>query len=177
MIEKRQTPRIETDLKFISCSSGISTDAHITNMSTSGAFIETSEPLPINAELDLHFQLPDDSDIMSIDAHVVRIKSVCCATSTGMDIQFTNILPRHQEKLTAFIEQNCQENSCWELATVYVCGQCLKSGTVGEQAEHGLHPTPDRAFLSANSFSDGHHPKTPADYYYDWQECRCGCHW
>jgi len=120
MIEKRRAPRIETDLRFISCSSGISTDAHITNMSATGAFIETSEPLPIDAKLDLHLQLPDDSEIMSIDARIVWAKSVCCAASTGMGIQFTNILPKHQKKLAAFIEQNCQKNSCRELATVYV---------------------------------------------------------
>jgi len=120
MIEKRLAPRIETDLRFISCSSGICTDSRITNMSTSGAFIETSKPLPVDAELDLHLQLPDDAEIMSIDARVVWKKSVCCAASAGMGIHFTNILPNHQEKLAAFIEQNCQANSSRELATVYV---------------------------------------------------------
>jgi len=120
MQEKRQTPRIETDLSFISCSSGISTDSRITDMSTTGAFIETSEPLPIDAELDLHLQLPGDSDIMSIDARVVWTKLVCCAASAGMGIQFTNILPKHLEKLAAFIEQNREPNGNQEQATVYV---------------------------------------------------------
>ena len=118
MIEKRQTPRIETDLKFISCSSGISTDSRITDMSTTGAFIETSEPLPIDAELDLHLQLPGDSDIVSIDARVVWEKSVCCAAAAGMGVQFTNILPKHHEKLTVFIEQNYQPGNGREQAPV-----------------------------------------------------------
>ncbi len=104
MSEKRQTPRIETELRFISCSSGISTDSRITNLSTTGAFIETSEPLPADAELDLHLQLPGDSDIISIDARAVWAKSVCCAASAGMGVHFTNILPKHQEMLASFIE-------------------------------------------------------------------------
>jgi len=104
MSEKRQTPRIETDLNFISCSSGISTDSRITNMSTTGAFIETTEPLPADAELDLHLQLPGDSDIISIDARAVWTKSVCFTPSAGMGVYFTNILPKHQEKLATFIE-------------------------------------------------------------------------
>jgi uncharacterized protein (TIGR02266 family) len=120
MQEKRLAPRIETDLRFISCSSGISTDSRIADMSTTGAFIETSEPLPIDAELDLHLQLPGDSDIMSIDARVVWVKTIANAISAGMGIQFTNILPKHQEKLAAFIEQNCEPNGSNELATVYV---------------------------------------------------------
>jgi c-di-GMP-binding flagellar brake protein YcgR len=73
-------------------------------MSTTGAFIETSEPLPADAELDLHLQLPGDSDIISIDARAVWTKSVCFAASAGMGVHFTNILPKHQEKLASFIE-------------------------------------------------------------------------
>ena len=97
MCERRQAPRIETDLRFISCSFGISTDSRIVNMSATGTFIETSTPLPIDAELDLHLQLPGDSEIMSIDACVVWTKSLCCAASAGMGIHFTKILPKHRE--------------------------------------------------------------------------------
>jgi Tfp pilus assembly protein PilZ len=111
MHESRQAPRIETDLRFISCTSGICTDSRIINMSVSGAFIETREPLPIDAELDLHLQLPGDSEIMSIDACVIWTKSICCAASAGMGIQFKKILPKHQQKLAAFIEKNREADS------------------------------------------------------------------
>jgi len=119
MYEHRQAPRIETDLRFISCTSGICTDSRITNMSVGGAFIETSEPLPIDAELDLHLQLPGDSEIMSIDACVVWTKSLYCAASAGMGIQFKKILPKHQQKLAAFIEQSLETGNLGQ-ATVYV---------------------------------------------------------
>ena len=118
MYEKRQAPRIETDLRFISCTSGICTDSRITNMSVGGAFIETSEPLPIDAALDLHLQLPGDSEIMSIDACVVWTKSICHAASAGMGIQFKKILPKHQQKLAAFIEQSLETGIPGQ-ATVY----------------------------------------------------------
>jgi uncharacterized protein (TIGR02266 family) len=119
MYENRQAPRIETDLRFISCSSGICTDSRITNMSVGGAFIETSQPLPIDAELDLHLQLPGDSEIMSIDACVIWTKSICCAASAGMGIQFKKILPKHQQKLAAFIEKNLEAGNPRQ-AIVYV---------------------------------------------------------
>ena len=120
MEEKRRTPRIETNLKFISCSSGLSTDARITNLSSSGAFIESSHLLPADAELAIHLQLPDDPEIMGIDALVVWTKSLSSAASAGMGIQFTNITPAHQNKLDAFIEQSLRPDSSLEQATVYV---------------------------------------------------------
>jgi Tfp pilus assembly protein PilZ len=118
MGEKRRTLRKETDLRFISCSSDINTDSCIINLSTTGAFIETTHPMPADARLDLHLQLPDDPEIISIDARAVWTKSFCCAASAGMGVQFTNILPKHQEKLDAFIEQDCQPDSSQQQATV-----------------------------------------------------------
>jgi c-di-GMP-binding flagellar brake protein YcgR len=108
MIEKRQTPRIKTDLRLLSISSNLSTDSHITNMSVSGAFIASSWPLLINSELDLHIQLPDDPDIMSADARVVWNHYERKSALDGMGVLFTNIHPKQQQKLAAFIEKNRQ---------------------------------------------------------------------
>ena len=110
MIEKRQTQRIETDLDLISISSDLSTDSHITNMSVSGAFIESSWPLPINSELDLHIQLPDEHEIMSADARVVWNHYERKHDLDGMGILFTNIHPKQQQRLAAFIEKNRQSD-------------------------------------------------------------------
>ena len=120
MQEKRTAPRIETDLRFISCSSGISTGSRITNMSATGACIETDAPLPIDADIDLHLQLPDDSEIMSIDARVVWMKTVRNATAAGMGIEFVKILPKHQKKLAEFIEESLESGNGNGSATVYV---------------------------------------------------------
>ena len=108
MLEKRQTPRIETNLELLPGSSGTSTDLRITDMSSTGVFIENNDPLPINAELDLNLQLPDNPEIMSANARVVWIKSPDSNASAGMGMQFTNILPKQQKKLNDFIEHNLQ---------------------------------------------------------------------
>jgi Tfp pilus assembly protein PilZ len=80
-------------------------------MSSTGVFIENNDPLPINAELDLNLQLPDNPEIMSANARVVWIKSPDSKdsnASAGMGMQFTNILPEQQKKLNGFIEHNLQ---------------------------------------------------------------------
>ena len=114
MMEKRQTQRIETDLGLIFSSAILGPDSRITNMSTNGAFIENNESLPINTELDLHFQLPDDPDVMSANARVVWNNPQHNTTSNGIGIEFTNILPTQRQKLANFIEHNLQqENPCF----------------------------------------------------------------
>ena len=118
--DKRQARRIQTDLKFISCSSGLNADSRIINMSSTGAFIASSHLLPVDAEIALHLQLPGDPEIMPIDARVVWNKTVCSAASAGMGIEFTNIAPAHQRKLAVFIEQSIRPDSSQEQATVYV---------------------------------------------------------
>ena len=106
MPQQRNTPRIKTDLSFISCSSAISANSRITNMSETGTFIKTDRPLPVDTELDLHLQLPGDSEVISIDARVVWSEPACSKSEASMGIQFTNILPKHRKKLSAFIAQN-----------------------------------------------------------------------
>ena len=46
------------------------------NMSSGGMFIKTNHLLPIDAEFALNLQLPDDSEIMTINGRVVWTKSV-----------------------------------------------------------------------------------------------------
>jgi len=111
MIDKRQTPRIETDLGLISRPSNLDMDSHITNMSAKGAFIENSESLPVNEELNLHFQLPDDPDVMTADARVVWNNSGRSTAANGVGIEFTNMLPKQQQKLNNFIEHNLQQDN------------------------------------------------------------------
>jgi c-di-GMP-binding flagellar brake protein YcgR len=110
MNEKRQAPRIKTDINLLSIYSNLSTDSHISNMSVNGAFIESSWPLPINAELDLHIQLPDDNEILSTDARVVWNHYERTSALDGMGVQFTNINPKQQQKVAAFIEKNCRKD-------------------------------------------------------------------
>jgi uncharacterized protein (TIGR02266 family) len=120
MQRKRPATRIDTELKASSIFSGLQPDSRIINLSTSGAFIQTTEPLPVETIFALNFRLPGDSMTISVHARVVWSRSTHSLAPPGIGIQFTNIAPDHKNKLADFIEQNCQPNSIQEQATVYV---------------------------------------------------------
>jgi len=106
MEERRQKNRVKTAITIMSSHPGVSTNSRVTNLSITGAFILTSKPLPVDTTFTIQLQLPGVAAIMTIDVRVVWTKSVSAAAKAGMGIEFTNILPEHQEKLAAFIEQN-----------------------------------------------------------------------
>ncbi len=109
MKDSRKTARASINLKLLSCDSGNGADAYVVNISTCGMFIKTNRPLPIDAVFAFTLQLPDDSEIMTIDGRVVWTKSVGNASPAGMGIEFTNILPAHQKKLAAFVERHINQ--------------------------------------------------------------------
>ncbi len=111
MEERRHKTRVNTTLEIISSHSGIIPSSRIRNISITGAFIKTTNPLPIDDTFTIQLQLPGVATIMTIDVKVVWTKTASDAAKAGMGIEFTNILPEHQEKLAAFIEQNSQSNS------------------------------------------------------------------
>ena len=115
----RKTARISTDLKLVSRNSGNSIDTRM-NLSSGGVFIETPHLLPVDAEFMIHFQLPDDPEIMAINARVVWTKSVVNASPAGMGIQFINILPDHEMKIFAFVDKIIKENSSTTAVKLYV---------------------------------------------------------
>jgi c-di-GMP-binding flagellar brake protein YcgR len=105
MEAKYRARRRKTNLDFISCTRRFSsTNARITNLSVTGAYIETSRPLPVDTELDLHLQLPNDTEVISIDACVVRTTPLFWHDTTGMGVHFTKILAKHRKKLLSFID-------------------------------------------------------------------------
>ncbi len=118
--DARKSTRISTNLKLISRNSGNCIDSHLMNMSSGGAFIQTSHLLPIDAEFSLNLQLPGDPEIMAIDGRVVWTKSVSNSSPAGMGIQFTNIQPHHEKKLAAFVEQNRNPDSSAEPVKLYL---------------------------------------------------------
>jgi len=105
-LERRKTPRIAIEFEIVASNPFLNADARITNVSKTGAFIETGEPLAEDTALAIDIELPGDSERMTINAKVVWTKAVCNASAAGMGIQFTDILPEDQNKLADFIEQN-----------------------------------------------------------------------
>jgi len=106
MEDRRQKNRVTTAISIMSGHPGVNTNSRINNLSITGAFIVTSNPLPADTKFTIQLELPGVAAIMTIDVRVVWTKAVADAAKAGMGIEFTNILPEHQEKLAAFIEQN-----------------------------------------------------------------------
>ncbi len=111
MEEKRQKGRVSTSLEIISSHTGIISSSRISNLSITGAFIQTKHPLDIDEKFTIQLQLPGVASIMTIDARVVWTKILSDAAKSGMGIHFTNIRPDHQKKLAAFIEENTKEST------------------------------------------------------------------
>ena len=120
MEERRQTKRVETALEIMTSHGSIIPGSRISNISITGAFIVTSNPLPVDDTFTIQLQLPGVAAIMTIAVRVVWTKIHSNATPAGMGIEFTNILPEHQKKLAAFIEHKSQHNSSQNQATVQV---------------------------------------------------------
>lgn len=120
MQEKRAKPRVPTALEIMTSHGGTYSASRISNISTTGAFIVTSNPLPADDTFTIQLQLPNVPAIMTIDVRVVWTKTHNNSTRAGMGIEFTNILPEHQKKLAAFIEQSRQQNSSQNQSTVQV---------------------------------------------------------
>lgn len=110
MIERRRSPRVNTNLEFLSGPHIMSPDSRITNLSSNGVFIKNDEPLPVNSEINLHIHLPDEHEIMSADARVVWNKTLNGESPAGIGLQFTNILPKQQEKLINFIQESIRQD-------------------------------------------------------------------
>jgi len=111
MKEKKRKGRTRINLTIIASSPPISPDARITNLSATGAFITSLQTLPADSQVAIDFQLPGHSETMSLNARVIWTEPASFAAPGGMGIEFTNLLPKHQEKLAAFIEQNSRPES------------------------------------------------------------------
>ena len=120
MKEKRQKKRVETALEIMTSHGSIIPGSRISNISITGAFIATSNPLPVDDTFTIQLQLPGVAAIMTIAVRVVWTKIHSNATPAGMGIEFTNILPEHQKRLAAFIEQQSQQNSSQDQPAVSV---------------------------------------------------------
>jgi uncharacterized protein (TIGR02266 family) len=105
MEDRRQKGRVQTSLHILAANPPVSPDARIINISFGGAFIATDRPLPEDSSLAIDIQLPGDPERMTVNARVVWTKAVSNATSAGMGIEFTDILARHQTRISEFIEQ------------------------------------------------------------------------
>lgn len=92
---RRRYPRLEFGIRVFE-----QKDWMIRDLNPLGCFIETSNPLPIDTEIDLQFQIPLDSQYLPIVA-----KGIVRRNETGgMAIEFTEMQPIYYAYLEKFVE-------------------------------------------------------------------------
>ena len=92
---RRRYPRLEFGIRVFE-----EKDWMIRDLNPLGCFIETSNPLPVDTELNLQFQIPLDTEYLPIQAKGI----VRRADSEGMAIEFTEMQPIHYAYLEKFVE-------------------------------------------------------------------------
>ena len=93
---RRRYPRVEFGIRIFE-----EKDWMIRDLNPLGCFIETDEPLPVGAEVNLQFQIPLDSEYLPIVAKGVVRRS----EPDGMAIEFTEMQPVYYAYLEKFVEE------------------------------------------------------------------------
>ncbi len=77
------------------------------NISRSGMFLITTDPLPEKTEIKLSFQLPDDHTLITVIAEVLwcREQDERPPHYPGMGLRFTKISREHQSLIERFVKQ------------------------------------------------------------------------
>jgi hypothetical protein len=92
---RRRYPRLEFGIRVFE-----EKDWMIRDLNPLGCFIETSNPLPVDSELSLHFQIPMDSQYVRI----VTKGIVRRTEAGGMAIEFADMKPIYFAYLEKFVE-------------------------------------------------------------------------
>ena len=92
---RRRYPRLEFGIRVFE-----EKDWMIRDLNPLGCFIETSDPLPIDSEFNLQFQIPLDSQYIRIEAKGVVRRT----ESEGMAIEFIEMQPIYFAYLEKFVE-------------------------------------------------------------------------
>ncbi len=99
--DARQAPRapVEVRVDYETAVTGRSV-----NLSQSGIFVRTAQPLPLNETLTLRFRLPEVSEEFQVQGKVVWSNSQAGGTyPQGMGIRFLDLPPSQAERIAAFV--------------------------------------------------------------------------
>jgi uncharacterized protein (TIGR02266 family) len=105
----RESPRVTTNIEIKFRENGSFLRSYMLNVTNGGLFLKTEKPLCIDAEVTMQIQLPDDNENMTVEGRVVWTNIKSKTFPAGMGIQFTKIMPEHQEKIKAFVDANRSE--------------------------------------------------------------------
>jgi uncharacterized protein (TIGR02266 family) len=93
----------------VDCSTrGMFMSNHVSNLSRGGLFLPTSEPIPIDTEVDLTFVLPDDHEVIEARGRVVwsyDIRKGSMRVVPGAGIKFIGMSADNQSRLEKYLER------------------------------------------------------------------------
>jgi len=108
-IEKRKAPRAPLRISADCFQGERSCQNYTVDLSQSGLFIETPDPLPFGTEIVLKFSLPRQGAPLLVKGKVVRTAPPSHppeGASSGMGIRFTNLSSEDSDKIKAFVAQS-----------------------------------------------------------------------
>ena len=103
---ERESARIATAIEIKFREAGSFVRSYMLNVNNGGLFLKTEKPLALDAAVTMRIQLPDDPVNMNIEGRVVWTNKKSKSFPSGMGIQFTSIMPEHQEKIKVFVDAN-----------------------------------------------------------------------
>jgi uncharacterized protein (TIGR02266 family) len=86
--EKRDSVRVATRLEFEFASEGSTQTGFIEDLSQTGAFIDTPQPLPVGTEITFHFRLLDERRDEPITGAATVVRS---EPTVGMALHFHDL--------------------------------------------------------------------------------------
>jgi hypothetical protein len=92
---RRRYPRLEFGIRIFE-----EKDWMLRDLSPMGCFIETSNPLPIDSEVHLRFQIPLDQEYVPIIARGIVRRSI----AEGMAVEFVDLEDTYYRALEKFVE-------------------------------------------------------------------------
>jgi len=94
-MEKRKAERRQVNLEFVSISDFIS--EYVSNISETGAFIRSDDPLPVGTKVDLRFSvIADDIEIIEGIGEVMRVVEPGGKNEAGMGVVFIDLTKASQ---------------------------------------------------------------------------------
>ena len=105
---RRHAKRVSINREFSAMDESIG--EYVTDVSRTGIFIRTENPLPIGTYVELNFSVIDD-DIYVLEGvgKVMRVALPKDSNKPGMGLVFLDLTPESQKVLNALVEKRSQE--------------------------------------------------------------------
>ena len=111
MIERRNHERIKTNITIALKQTNFFIPARILNISSTGVFIQASEPQPQDSEISFTLLSPEDLEMVSVSGRVVWSKRSSNSYPAGMGVELTDISDDKREKIRSLLQEHLKLES------------------------------------------------------------------